>query len=140
MTTHELSAAYTAYYSETGLLATPVYTLIVHVTNEGQRSSDVVVQVFAARVSPLTTVGALSSPIRQLAGFSRASAVAPGESRAVGVGLAPLAFCVVDGSGDQWVEPATWRLAATVDGVVMLNTTLVVNGARQKVLEWPDRS
>ncbi len=114
--------------------------MTVHVTNDGQRTSDVVAQVFAVRLSPLTTVGALSSPLRQLAGFSRASALAPGESRAVSVGLAPLPFCVVDGSGDQWAEPGTWRLAGTVDGVTMLNTTLVVNGMRQKVLEWPDRS
>jgi beta-glucosidase len=139
-TTADVSAAYAAYYSDTGLAATPVHTLTLHVTNEGQRASDVVVQVFAVRLSPLTTVGALSTPVRQLAGFSRASALVPGESRAVSVDLAPLPFCVVDGSGDQWVEPATWRLAATVDGVAMLNTTLVVNGARQRVLEWPDRS
>ena len=140
VTTDELSAAYNAYYSETGLTATPVCTLTVSVKNEGQRLSDVVVQVFAARLSPLTTVGALSSPLRQLAGFSRASALAPGESRDVNVGLVPLAFCVVDGSGDQWVEPATWSLSTSVDGVTMLNTTMVVNGIRRKVLEWPDRS
>ena len=37
-TTAELSAAYAAYYSDSGLTATPVHTLTVQVTNEGERT------------------------------------------------------------------------------------------------------
>ena len=139
VTTESLAAAFSEYYSDAGLTATPVSTVTVRVTNAGRRADDVVVQVFATRESP-PPPGALPSPLRQLAGFTRAAALAPGESRAVVVDLAPLPFCVVDSSGNQWAEPATWRLAATVDGATMLNSTLVVSGARRSVLAWPTNS
>ena len=41
ITTAELAAAYAAYYSDTGLTATPVHTLTVQVTNEGERTHSI---------------------------------------------------------------------------------------------------
>lgn len=112
-------------------------TLNVSVRNLGPRTSDVVVQVFAANTAS-SPPGALANPLRQLAGFERSSDLSEVEgSREIPIVLETLAFTRVDTDGDRWVEPALWRLLATVDGMAMHNATLVVTGPRLRVLSWP---
>jgi beta-glucosidase-like glycosyl hydrolase len=136
-TTDGLAAAFGEYYGPGGLAAEPLATLAVSVQNTGGCASDVVVLVFASRTSPQVPALNASAPLRQLVGFERAARLAPGERRSVTVGLTPLALCRVDDGGNQWAEPSEWALAATVDGVTMVNATLSITGARHRVLSWP---
>lgn len=139
VTTDALAAAWVSHYSaQGGLDASPLATLSVHFTNEGTRSHDIVVLVFATLLSPPEAAGALPPPIRQLVGFARSASVATGESRAVAVGLAPLPLCTVDANGTQAARSGVWRLAATGDGVRFVNTTLRVTGPARTVLTWPE--
>lgn len=134
-TTDALKAAWAKYYSPEMDTAS-VADLEVTVTNTGARMSAVVVLVFATATTALPA-GSLAPPLRQLVGFSRASALGAGEVRRVAVALVPLPLCRADAAGSQWAEPGVWRLAATVDGVDMVHTTLTVSGSARNVLEWP---
>ena len=141
VTTARLADAYGAYYSASGGLTTSargaVTTLAVHVTNSGSRyASDVVVHVFAVLTSAPPR-GALAPPLRQLVGFARLADVQPGQGRVADVAITPLALCRVDSDGNQWAEPSSWRLDATVDGVTMHSAPLHVTGGRRQVLSWP---
>ena len=137
-TTGALAEAYGRYYSASGLTADPLASLVVRVQNTGSLASDVVVLIFATRVSAPAPAANASVPLRQLAGFERTARVTPGERRSVTVGLTPLALCRVDSGGNQWAEPSEWLLAATVDGVTMVNTTLSITGNRHQLLSWPE--
>lgn len=136
-TTAGIAAAYKRYYSIDGLHSSPFATLTLDVSNVGQRTSDVVVQIFAVNTAS-AGAGALPNPLRQLAGFERAAAVSTTEGgRQIEVGLLPLAFTQVDETGSVWVEPTTWRILATVDGTTMVGAELVASGPRAQVLAWP---
>lgn len=137
-TTAALAIDYNAYYSQAaaGNKFKASCSVIVSVTNVGQRPSSVVVQIFAVRISDVPA-GALPPPQRQLVGFARGSDVTVNEVRDVTVGLAPLALCRVDENGTQWVEPSRWTLMVTVDGNTFQNSTLTVLGSPQSLLSWP---
>lgn len=140
--TNAVASAAASYYSLSGLTAPAVASLTVQVQNTGTRASGVVIHVFASSVAQQQRVpgsgSTLAPPIRQLVGFTRLQHLAPrSPPRIVMVGLAPLALCVVASNGDQWVEPREWRLAATVDGVHMLNASLSVTGDKRRLLSWP---
>ena len=143
-TTAELAAAYGRYYTYSeagGLDAPPLRWLNATVRNTGTiRSEDVIVHVFATLQSKLLEVGAPRAPLRQLVGFAREANIAPGETRTVSVGLAPLALCTAKENGDHFADPATWKLFATTDGTTMVESSLLITGPPVRVFAWPNQS
>ena len=89
--------------------ASPPITVTATLTNQGNRTSDEVVQVYSNWSVHDGT--ALRVPVRQLVGFVRVHDVAPAEQREVQLTLDPKQFALVDSDGRRVIPAGAMTLS-----------------------------
>ena len=113
----------------------PFTIFMVNVKNTGTTTSDYVALLFAMT----SDSGPTPYPIKTLVGYTRASAISPGETRAVAIDVILGSIARTDNVGNLVLYPGTYKVEVDVGvaGIASASTVFSITGNEWVLDEFP---
>jgi beta-D-xylosidase 4 len=114
----------------------PFTTFTVNVKNTGHTATSDYVALLFAKTS---NAGPAPYPLKTLVGYTRATAIRPGETRAVPINVSLGSIARTDGNGNLVLYPGTYELEVDVgvEGVPSASATFTITGKEWVLDEFP---